>query len=333
MLKINSEYYLEENIDQKSTKFATFLFLSQHIDAKKLVELLGANQPLNQLILKKYMHNFDFSNKNLVSALRLFCNNFLLFGEAQVIERIINEFCNEYFEENLDSACKNKDNVIVLTYALIMLNTDLYNPTVLKKITLNEFVNNCKKAVSDISEEYLTECYNGIQQSEIKTLVYRDFSLEEGVSKGKIFIIISTVQNEFSSLDSWLSYLNIIDIYDNNWRQVFSTKDKEADLNAIMNLNVLIDYHCYKKLIARITDNIELFITKSFLDPHVFEMLIEKAVRACAYYELLDNVDNLMVNCVFLNVLEELIFFLIRIRFVEKVISKYLIITLIRMKK
>ena len=190
MLKINSEYYVEENIDQKSNKFATFLFLSQHIDPKKIVELLGTNKPLNQLLLKKYMHNLNFNGKNLVSALRLFCINFLLYGEAQVIERIINEFCNEYFEENLDSACKNKDNVIVLTYALIMLNTDLYNPTVLKKITLNEFVNNCKKAVPDISEEYLTECYNGIQQSEIKTLVYRDFSLEEGVSKGKILIII-----------------------------------------------------------------------------------------------------------------------------------------------
>jgi len=66
------------------------------------------------------------------------------------------------------------------------LNTDLYNKTVKKKITFEEFVNMVKNINEgdNLPEDLLRLSYNGVSKAEIKVFTYRDMSYEENLSKG-----------------------------------------------------------------------------------------------------------------------------------------------------
>jgi len=69
---------------------------------------------------------------------------------------------------------------------LILLNTDLYNKTVKKKITFEEFTNMVKN-INDgekLPEDLLKNAYKSVSKTEIKVLTCRDMSYEENLSKG-----------------------------------------------------------------------------------------------------------------------------------------------------
>lgn len=59
---------------------------------------------------------------------------FRLPGEAQKIARIMENFASQFCEGNPD-VFANTDTAYVLSYSVIMLNTDAHNPQVKKKMT------------------------------------------------------------------------------------------------------------------------------------------------------------------------------------------------------
>jgi brefeldin A-resistance guanine nucleotide exchange factor 1 len=75
------------------------------------------------------MGMFDFTGKRVDEALREMLETFRLPGESQLIERIVVEFSDKYCEseDNLMDVA-DKDAVFVLSYAIIILNTDQHNP-------------------------------------------------------------------------------------------------------------------------------------------------------------------------------------------------------------
>lgn len=73
----------------------------------------------------------------------------LLFqGEAQKIERLMEAFAERYCECNPDQVknFKNADTIFLLAFAIIMLNTDLHNPSVKaeRKMKLEDFLKNMR---------------------------------------------------------------------------------------------------------------------------------------------------------------------------------------------
>ena len=83
--------------EEKANNIAIFLRISQNIESSKLIEVLGGSGDFNKLIMKKYFDTFDFKNINVVDALRILFSNFLMFGESQVIERVIGGFSSAYY--------------------------------------------------------------------------------------------------------------------------------------------------------------------------------------------------------------------------------------------
>ena len=134
------------------------------------------------------MTALDFSNLQIVQALRLLFINFLMFGEAQVVERVLAEFCSQYYACNSEQNVFNSSGAVhTFTYAIIMLNTDLYKPILKEKMSVEGFMKNCK-GVNDgenFTAEFLTACYNSLKENEMKTLASRDLSKEENILKGK----------------------------------------------------------------------------------------------------------------------------------------------------
>lgn len=67
-------------------------------------------------------------------------------GESQKIDRIMERFAERYCKDNPD-VFKTADGAYVLSFALIMLNTDAHNPMAEKKLSVADFVGMCQYQV------------------------------------------------------------------------------------------------------------------------------------------------------------------------------------------
>ncbi len=67
-------------------------------------------------------------------------------GEAQKIERIMEKFAERYCRDN-PGQFRTADGAYVLSFALIMLNTDAHNPQADKKLSQTDFVDMCQDQV------------------------------------------------------------------------------------------------------------------------------------------------------------------------------------------
>ena len=100
MKRFMNEYFQDLTEDERAENIAIFLRVSQGVQANKMIEILGSPDKLNMLVLKKYIATFNFENLDVLFAVRILFSNFLMFGEAQMIERVLEEFVNHYIKSN-----------------------------------------------------------------------------------------------------------------------------------------------------------------------------------------------------------------------------------------
>lgn len=122
-------------------------------------------------LLKAFLDLFDFDGKRVDEALRDLLNSFRLPGESQLIERIVTDFSEKYCASSTPDGVADQDAVYILTYAIIMLNTDLHNPNIKgqKRMTYEDFAKNLRgvNGGNDFAAEYLHEIYDSIKTNEI----------------------------------------------------------------------------------------------------------------------------------------------------------------------
>lgn len=119
---------------------------------------------------REYLASFDFSGLGLVDALRAFLTaGFRLPGESQMIDRMMECFAAAYCDANPD-VYSHPDVVYVLSFALIMLNTDLHNPNVARKMSLDSFINIHRgiDAGQDLPRDLLEGLYEDIRDHAIE---------------------------------------------------------------------------------------------------------------------------------------------------------------------
>ena len=130
-------------------------------------------------VLDCFVATFDLTGLSLLASLRTFLSSFRLPGEAQQIDRILVAFSEAAFKQCSDKALlASSDVAYVLSFSVIMLNTDLHNVNIKddKKMSLKDFYRNNKNYGSDVSkgkdlpEEFLTGIYNSIKNSPFRTL-------------------------------------------------------------------------------------------------------------------------------------------------------------------
>lgn len=166
-----------------------FLRFSRRTNLTKLGEFISKER--NTEYLKLFLTTFDFTDLSLVQAFREFLSSFILPTESQMIIRLLEEFSNKFYidknkkEEHPESgridhmeidlssevalepspnsyACKD---VYVIVYSLIMLNTNLYNPTMKIKMNRRVFIENIRKCkISEVfSDAFLESIYCDIK--------------------------------------------------------------------------------------------------------------------------------------------------------------------------
>lgn len=157
-----------DNIENPAS-IAKFVKGTTRVDKKVLGEYLAKKD--NGAILKAYMDTFNFTGMRVDQALRQLLHSFRLPGESQLIERIVDEFAEQYCTKTQPEAVADQLSCFTLTYAIIMLNVDQHSPKVKsqQRMALLDFTKNLRgvNGGKDFPPEYLEEIYEAIRGEEI----------------------------------------------------------------------------------------------------------------------------------------------------------------------
>jgi cytohesin len=164
------EYLIEHDIlDETPESIAKFLFDGDGLNKTAIGDYLGERIEFNMKVLDCFVNLHDFTDLILVQALRQFLWSFRLPGEAQKIDRMMEKFAIRYCQQNPD-VFEDTDTCFVLSFAIIMLNTSLHNPSVREKPTLEKFIslNRSINNGKDLPRELLESLYESIKQEPFK---------------------------------------------------------------------------------------------------------------------------------------------------------------------
>ena len=186
-MKKGIDYLIAKNLLTRSPKHvSSFLRVHQSsIDPVILGEYLGEggidgiDKDYWNLIRFYYVRAVSFVGMNIEKALRHFLTNcgFRLPGEAQKIDRVISTFSQCYWEDNAGDIAncpfQDQDTCFLVSFAIIMLNTDLHKSQpskskTLKKMTRSEFIANLRHVcAADKFQSYIYDIYDAIEMSPI----------------------------------------------------------------------------------------------------------------------------------------------------------------------
>lgn len=147
---------------------AQFL-LTKGLDKVRVGEYLAQNNPHAKETLKAFILFNDFSGLEIDEAMRVFLGKFKILGEAEVVDRTMELFAERYCEQNPD-AFSSPGTAYILSFSIMMLNTDAHSIHVKSKMTLNEFVRNNRGIDDgrDLPDAVMESIYHRITSREIK---------------------------------------------------------------------------------------------------------------------------------------------------------------------
>ena len=164
---LNSRGIIDDASD--ATSVAVFLKGTTRISKKVFGEFIAKKG--NEAVLEALMDSFNFKGKRVDEALRELLESFRLPGESALIERIVTVFSEHYCAGSTPEGVADKDAVFVLTYAIIMLNTDQHNPNVksANRMAYTDFARNLRgvNGGQDFAPEYLQDIFDSIKSNEI----------------------------------------------------------------------------------------------------------------------------------------------------------------------
>ncbi|XP_037244421.1 cytohesin-2 isoform X1 [Falco naumanni] len=163
--------FLVENelLRHTAEDIARFLYKGEGLNKTAIGDYLGEREEFNIGVLHAFVDLHEFTDLNLVQALRQFLWSFRLPGEAQKIDRMMEAFAQRYCLCN-PGVFQCTDTCYVLSFAVIMLNTSLHNPNVRDKPSAERFVamNRSINDGGDLPEELLRNLYESIRSEPFK---------------------------------------------------------------------------------------------------------------------------------------------------------------------
>ncbi|KAG5279662.1 hypothetical protein AALO_G00080230 [Alosa alosa] len=163
--------YLVDNclLEWTPEAVAEFLYKEDGLNKTAIGNFLGEREDMHLKILKAFVDLHEFSDLNLVQALRQFLWSFRLPGEAQKIDRMMEAFATRYCNCNA-GVFQSTDTCYILSFAIIMLNTSLHNPNVKDKPNLDRFIsmNRGINNGGDLPSDLLTKLYESIHNEPFK---------------------------------------------------------------------------------------------------------------------------------------------------------------------
>ncbi|KAJ1615317.1 large Sec7 domain-containing protein [Cryptosporidium canis] len=157
-------------LDKESdVSIARFLVQNSAVSRKAIGDYISLPGPRNRQVLHQYCNQFSFKGQSLDFSLYMFLSSFHLPGEAQKIDRIIEEFSLRYFLDNPEQF-QNKDKIYIISFSLIMLHTDAHSREIKNyyRMSKSDFIKNHSDLVlvSPGLTDFLERFYDNITSNE-----------------------------------------------------------------------------------------------------------------------------------------------------------------------
>eukprot|EP00477_Mikrocytos_mackini_P001266 GAHX01001352.1.p1 GENE.GAHX01001352.1~~GAHX01001352.1.p1 ORF type:complete len:1152 (+),score=288.48 GAHX01001352.1:35-3457(+) len=149
------------SFEEESSTASYFILSNTNLSQTQIGELFGSDNIFSKYCLNEYLKSFDFSEVNLLEAMRTFFKGIVLPIESQKIDRIISSF-GVYFYKSTKEKFLDEDIPYYLAFAILMLNTDIHNSQVRTKMSCEQFIMNVNLEAKGITKEYLEIIYNSI---------------------------------------------------------------------------------------------------------------------------------------------------------------------------
>ncbi|KAH9817046.1 hypothetical protein DFH28DRAFT_167972 [Melampsora americana] len=164
-LEANGIIYDDPSVPRPQS-LALFFKTCPKLDKKLLGDFIS--RPENLEVLQAFMTLFDFRGKLISDCLRDLLETFRLPGESQQIARITEVFAAVYVAAGATEV-KTEDAAYVLSYSVIMLNTDQHNPQNRKKMMIEDYKRNLRGVNDgeDFNPDYLKAIFDSIRKREI----------------------------------------------------------------------------------------------------------------------------------------------------------------------
>ena len=289
------------NIYQKLAKeVALIIRYSKYVNIENLFQIMAENNPFSNMILKEYSKTYNFKGYNIIKAMNLFMSTFKLMGESYNIYNFICAFSSRYYEENKEIFEKNKLNknnkkansicfnseeeVTSLAYSIMILNTDLHNPNVLNKMTVEEFIKNNKSSglFKEVPEEYFKKIYQELYENELKKANQRNNDYSKDI---EIYLNLQSLELYTNSNPEY-------DFYCNN--SYFAILDENNKINFELNKETFPFLNLFNKVVIpeNINNNNSQWIEYSY--NNIFDDLLPSVLSLPgSFYE---NNSQLIYN-------------------------------------
>jgi len=238
----------------------------------------GADVDFWNLVRFNFARATSFVGMNIEQALRHFLTScgFRLPGEAQKIDRIISTFSQCYWEDNAGDLQKcpfqNQDTVFLVSFAIIMLNTDLHKShaskgKVPKRMTKNEFITNLRGVYDGVDKfrDYIHIIYDSIEATPIVISNFSPQNKRSKLEQGSQSLPFKDQTDLATSIQSWVKsvkpaqeLLRTVDVRHDNFISVDGQMDDETSLQDITCQMFSANWHHIHGAINATIDNAHL---------------------------------------------------------------------------
>ncbi|CRG83297.1 PH and SEC7 domain-containing protein C11E3,11c [Talaromyces islandicus] len=120
-------------------------------------------------VRKAYMGLFNWTDMDILAALRSLCTKIALKGETQQVDRVLDALSTRWCECNPDHGFKAVDVVHTICYSLLLLNTDLHLADIESKMTRNQFVRNTLPTINRVASDAAPDGFETIKPNNPKS--------------------------------------------------------------------------------------------------------------------------------------------------------------------
>lgn len=236
-----------ELVEDDLYKIGVFLRSSPLLNPTNISEYIV--KPENQKALEGFISTFNFQKVTLDQALRDLCSSFLLPGEAQQIDRVMICFSKKYHEDNPE--IMTEDAAYAISFSIIMLQTDLHNENIKRKITCEEWIKNTREVefAREVPLSDLNDIYERVKNKplKMKTIFTTDGNQEQNQKKSRQLLRDLMERSNKEGLPS-LSRELLILIIERLWPSLFACLSLLLSNYAIPEI-VQVDLDCISQLI------------------------------------------------------------------------------------
>ncbi|ELP85345.1 guanyl-nucleotide exchange factor, putative [Entamoeba invadens IP1] len=156
--------------EENPKSVAQFLMEMPQIDKTSLGKYLTSNKEFNETVFKEYMSLIDFKGQGVDSALRTMFGLFVMPGEGQVVDRVMEHFAARYaecFKKELDELQIGSSQVYFLATTIIFLSTETHNANVKTRTmdTYEKFKGMVEQFKFTLPDDYLKPLYDSVTQN------------------------------------------------------------------------------------------------------------------------------------------------------------------------